>query len=129
MGILSRGSTRSAEEARGMPAYAGDDGYEVPQASSARVGRLDGAGALLRHVCCTPSSPGGALMRVQLTPDEAQTLKAALDRTLVAVEHELACTDAPSLQHALNRDYEKLTALRARFGFDQDVAQHQTPTR
>ncbi len=67
-------------------------------------------------------------MHVQLTPSEAKTLKAALDRTLVALEHELAYTDAPALQHALNRDFQNLRALRARFGFERDFSQRLTPT-
>jgi hypothetical protein len=66
-------------------------------------------------------------MRVQLTPQEAKTLKAALDRTLLALEFELAHTEAPSLQHALNRDYQDLRALRARFGFDQEMIDRHTP--
>lgn len=65
-------------------------------------------------------------MRVQLTPDEAKTLKAALDRTLQTMEYELVHTEAPSLQHALNRDYQSLRALRARFGFDQDMIERHT---
>jgi hypothetical protein len=53
-------------------------------------------------------------MHLELTPEEATMLRAALDRVLHTVERELVRTDAPALQHALNRDFERLRALRQR---------------
>ncbi len=53
-------------------------------------------------------------MELLLDPDELVLLKKTLDRTLHDVERELVRTDAPSLQHALNKDFELLQALRRR---------------
>jgi hypothetical protein len=51
-------------------------------------------------------------MRLDLTFEELSTLRMALDRTLNMMEHELVRTDAPSLQHALARDFEQMTRIR-----------------
>ena len=53
-------------------------------------------------------------MQIDLSADEMRTLRAAIDRAVKRVEDELVHTEAPSLQHALNRDYQKLVALRDR---------------
>ena len=51
-------------------------------------------------------------MQIDLSPDEMRTLRFALDHAVKAIENELVHTEAPSLQHALNRDYQALVALR-----------------
>lgn len=53
-------------------------------------------------------------MELMLDPEELVLLKRTLDRSLRDVERELVRTDAPSLQHALNADFEKLHTLRKR---------------
>ena len=51
-------------------------------------------------------------MQIALTEDEMRTLRAAVDRAVRVVEDELVHTEAPNLQHALDRDYRALVALR-----------------
>jgi hypothetical protein len=53
-------------------------------------------------------------MPIDLSADEMRTLRVALERAVKRMEDELVHTEAPSLQHALNRDYQKLVALRDR---------------
>jgi len=53
-------------------------------------------------------------MTLDLSRDEMQTLKTAIDRAVQLLENELAHTDAPSMQHALNADYRRLVDLRDR---------------
>jgi hypothetical protein len=65
-------------------------------------------------------APAGAsrarrsFMQLQLTNEETVVLKTTLDRAIHQMERELVRTDAPSLQHALNKDFERLRALRQR---------------
>ncbi len=51
-------------------------------------------------------------MRINLTLEELDTLRSALDRALKAMESELVHTDAIRLQHAIAADYERLRMLR-----------------
>lgn len=53
-----------------------------------------------------------SLMRIDLTFEELDTLRTALDRALKTMENELVHTDAIRLQHALAADYERLRMLR-----------------
>ena len=51
-------------------------------------------------------------MKIDLTFDELSTLKTAVTRALNIMENELAHTEAPSLQHALAADVERLRGVR-----------------
>lgn len=53
-------------------------------------------------------------MTLDLSMEEMRTLKTAIDRAVQLLETELAHTDAPSMQHALNADYRRLVDLRDR---------------
>jgi hypothetical protein len=53
-------------------------------------------------------------MHLDLTQDETKILKSTLDRAIHVTEMELVRTDAPALQHSLNRDFEQLKQLRRR---------------
>ena len=52
---------------------------------------------------------------IAMSSEELGTLKSALDRVLLLMENELVHTEAPSLQHALNADFERVRRLRQRF--------------
>jgi hypothetical protein len=53
-------------------------------------------------------------MHIDLSPDEASTLRTALDRVLRVMENELAHTEAPTLQRDLHQDVERVQRLRDR---------------
>jgi len=55
-------------------------------------------------------------MHIELSSEELATLKAAVDRTLHMLDAELVRTDAPSLQHALAADVDRLRRVRERLG-------------
>lgn len=55
-------------------------------------------------------------MHIELSQEELVTLKSALDRTLHQLDAELVRTDAPTLQHALAADVERLRRVRDRLG-------------
>lgn len=53
-------------------------------------------------------------MHIELSSEELVTLRTALDRALRMFDAELVRTDAPSLQHALAADIERLRKVRER---------------
>lgn len=55
-------------------------------------------------------------MHIELSQEELVTLKSALDRALHQLDAELVRTDAPTLQHALAADVERLRRVRDRLG-------------
>jgi hypothetical protein len=50
-------------------------------------------------------------MQIELSDSEAETLRAALERQVEELTHELACTERRDLQHELARSLEQLESI------------------